>query len=86
MAARHFPIDNQGRVLGTQATLGPFRSTNLILLSITFLSKLAELRKVYVTPLDVGLNVWAIPLKAFLNLIEVVACGLVVEMMVLTCL
>ena len=86
MVVRHSCKDNQETNLGTQATLGPFRSTNLIFLSTTFLSKLADLRKVYMTPFDVDLKVWAMSLNAFLKLFEIVACGLVVEIMVLTCL
>ena len=69
--------------------MGPFESANLFLLtnlSTTFLPKLAGLRKVYVTPFDVGLKVWAMSLNAFLKLFETVACGLVVEIKVLTCL
>ena len=89
MAARHSCKDNQETNFGTQATLDPFESTNLFLLtnlSTTFLPKLAGLRKVYVTPFDVDLKVWAMSLNAFLKLFETVACGLVVDIKVLTCL
>ena len=91
IAARHFCIDNQGSILGTQATLGPLRSVDLFFLikfslKITFLLKLADLRKVCVALLSVGLKVWAMSLKAFLKLFEVVACGSVIEIIVLTCL
>ena len=91
IAARHFCIDNQGRILGTQATLGPLRSDNLFFLirfslNTTFQLKLADLRKVSMALFNVGLKVWAMSLNAFLKLFEIVACGLVVEIIVLTCL